>query len=178
MINLIPPSALEQVKREYWIRVATVFLILISLALLIVAILNIPVFVLVRSQLDAFQTEYAQANLESESFQSSEDAVKQANDIATLLSRTQKDTFTAIIAEIEGLAGDEIGITEITLSRNGTKLNPISVHGTAASRLAATTFQSALEEHPLFQNAVLPLSNLARDKDIAFTITIDPQVTE
>ncbi len=176
MINLIPPSAQEQVKREYWLRVATVWMVLIASALLIVAILNIPLFVLVRSQLDAFQTEYAQASLESESFKSSEGAVERANNIAMLLSRTEEDTFSAIITELEILSGSEISISEILLSLTEGELNPIVIKGTAASRLAVTTFQSSLEAHPLFKNAVLPLSNLARDKDIVFTITIEPEI--
>jgi hypothetical protein len=176
MINLIPPSAQTEVRKEYWLRVATVWLFLCGSALLILVVLNIPLHVLVGSQLDAFSNEYAQANLESELFKGSEEAVKKANDVAQLLSNTHDEpTFSKIIEEIESLSGSDIRILDVTLTRKGALLEPIVVRGSAASRLALTEFQDALEAHPLFKQAELPLSNLARDKDIVFTITIEPE---
>jgi hypothetical protein len=178
MINLIPPSAQQQVKKEYWLRVISVWMILIASALLIVAILNIPVYVLVRSQLDAFSTEFAQANLKSESFDESELAVKQANGIANLLVKSDVSApFTSVLAEIESLGGNGIVITEVMISSTEGKLDPIGIKGMAPTRLSLTTFQNDLEAHGHFKNVVLPLSNLARDKDIVFNITAEPEIT-
>jgi hypothetical protein len=180
MTNLIPPQAHTQVKNEYRLRVLTVWMILFGSACLIVAVLNVPLYVLIRGQLDAYLTEYAQANVESESFKGSEVAVTRANTIGILLSGTKKqEVLSEVIAEIEAQSGVGISLTEISLSRTEAgALNPILIKGIANSRLSLTTFQENLEKHPLFKKANLPLSNLAQDRDISFNITLDPEVTE
>jgi hypothetical protein len=179
MSNLIPPQAHTQVKNEYRLRVLTVWLVLFGSACLVVAVLNAPLYVLIRGQLDAYLTEFAQANVESESFKESEVAVTRANTIGILLSGTKKqEVLSDVIAEIESQSGDGISLTEVELSRNedGT-LKPIILKGIADSRLSLTTFQANLEKHALFKKANLPLSNLAQDRDISFSITLEPEIT-
>lgn len=178
MINLIPPSAESNVKREYWIRVVSVWMILIASAFVIVAVLNGPVYVMIRGQLNAYQSEYNAASIENEVFKVSEDALKQANMVGTLLLASQKTTsFSSIIAELEALTGEDVVITEYLLSRTDNKLGPIVIKGEARSRLVLSSFQEVLEESELFEKAELPLSNLAKDREIPFSITITPQIT-
>jgi len=179
MINLIPPSAQKEVKKEYALRVATVLLSLIASACMIVVILCVPVYVLIRSQLDAFLSEYTQAHSESETYKDAEAAIVEANNTAQLLSLGHKDiTLGEIVGELKELSGTDIAITETLLSRTADGLAPMSIKGTASSRLALTAFQTKLEDHPQFKNVVLPLSNLARDKDIVFNITVELENTQ
>jgi hypothetical protein len=177
MINLIPPGAQKQVKREYWLRVFTVWVILIASACVMIATLYMPVYVLVKSQLDAYLQAYTQASVESESFKDSEKAVEKANDIAELLSAANKALpFSTVIYELEEVSRQyKITITEFVLLRDDGKLQPIVLRGTALSRLDLTSFRDAVEAHELFKSVELPLSNLAKDKDITFSITIEPE---
>jgi hypothetical protein len=177
MINLIPPGAQKQVKREYWMRVFTVWIILVASACVMIATLYMPVYVLVKSQLDAFLQAYTQASVESESFKDSEQAVEKANDIAELLSAANKALpFSTVIFELEEVSKEHgVSITEFVLLRDKGKLQPIVLRGTADSRLDLTSFRDAVEAHDLFKSAELPLSNLAKDKDITFSITIEPE---
>lgn len=179
MVNLIPPQALKKVKREYWIRVVSVWVWLAASACVIVVILNIPVYVLVQSQLEAFASQYEQASVESESFEDAQEAIKQSNEIATLLAGPRKTaSFSSIIAKLESLHGGDVSITEFSLTQKTAKLEPITIKGVAASRAALTSFKDAIEEHPEFMNVVLPLANLARDRDIPFSITVSQEVAE
>jgi len=176
MINLIPPAAQKSVKRQYLIRLATVWLILAGFACMIVGILNVPVYVLVRSQLDAFSNEYAQASVESASFDASTKEIVRANETAQLLSGSKhKVSFSHIISELERESGSEVRIKEYALSQEKGTLTALTIKGTANSRLALTNFQERIEAHELFESAVLPLSNLARDRDIPFEIAITPE---
>lgn len=175
MINLIPPSAHTQVKREYWIRVISVWLVLIGTAFLIVALLNLPVYVLVRSQLSSYLQEYNQASDESESFKASEFEIQKSNEIAKLLAKADSVTpFSTIITELEALTSSGVKISDFSLSRQNGEISSISINGQASSRLALTQFKDAVEASPLFESVTLPLSNLAKDKDISFSITIVP----
>jgi hypothetical protein len=177
MINLIPPGAQNQVKREYWLRVFTVWIILIASACMMIATLYMPVYVLVRSQLDAFLQAYTQASIESDSFKDSELAIEKANEIAKLLSEADKAiSFSTVIFELEEVSqAHGVTITEFVLLREKGELQPIVLRGIALSRLDLTSFRDAIEAHELFKSAELPLSNLAKDKDITFGITIKPE---
>jgi hypothetical protein len=174
MINLIPPSAQKQVKHEYWIRVASVWMILIGSAFLVVSILMAPVYMLVTAQLKSFSFEYTQANIESQSFKDSETKIITSNEIASLLAKSEGTTaYTTIIKKLESLAGEDIIITDFDLSRKAGVISPVVISGEADSRLALTQFQDAIQGDEMFSGATLPISNLAKDRDIPFTITVD-----
>lgn len=177
MINLIPPHAQKQVRREYWIRVVSVWGFLLGSALCISAIVYAPTYVLVRSQLQNFLQEYKEANDQNQAFKDSESVIIKANEVAKLLA-TSGDvvSFSEVIAEIEKTQKDGIIIKTFTLSRKDDGLNPIVITGEARSRSVLTEFRDALEINPLFKSATIPLSELAKDKDIQFSLTILPKV--
>lgn len=179
MINLIPPSAEKHVQREYKIRVASVWMILFGLAFVIVTLLNVPVYILVQSQLDNFLAEYNEASDETQSFIESEVAIANANEIVRLLAKKDPvEEFSHIIEELEQLTGANITIQSFQIGRTGNVLDPIVISGVANSRLELSRFRDAIEASEFFKSAALPLSNLAKDRDIPFTITITPESTE
>ena len=175
MINLIPPHAQKQVKREYWVRVVSVWLFLIGSAFLIVVILAAPIYVLIRSQLQNFLQEYTEAANESQSFNQSEAAIKNANDMAVLLAKADTSvSFSSTIESLQKLMGADVSIDSFTLARKNGALDTITITGIARSRLALSNFKDAIEKDEHFKSATLPLSDLAKDKDISFTMTIEP----
>lgn len=178
MINLIPPSAQKQVTREYWVRVASVWLFLLGTALLIVSILNAPVYVLVRSQLGTYLQEFTLANNQSETYKSSEATIVKSNSIAQLLTKSEQITpFSEIIDELEtqATAGGGVSITSFNLSRKDGIIAPMTITGVADSRLQLSEFRDALEKNPRFESATLPLSSFAKDKEIPFSVTLTPR---
>lgn len=175
MINLIPPSAHSQVQREYWIRVVSVWMFLTGCALCIAAILYAPVYVLVEAELGNYLLAYNQASDDSETYTESEKAIQSGNAIAQLLATSDTDTsFSEIIAEIEKQKIQGIRVDDYSIARKDGILGAITIKGNADSRLILTQFKDAIEKSPLFESATLPLSNLAKDRDIPFTVTIIP----
>jgi len=61
MINLIPPAARRAVTIEYWTRVVIIWLCLFLLAVIIIAVLQLPSYVLIKSQLRAYEIDYLNA---------------------------------------------------------------------------------------------------------------------
>jgi hypothetical protein len=178
MINLIPPTAQKQVTREYKIRVVSVWLFLLGFACLVVAIFNIPVYVLVQSQLSTYLQEFTLASNQSDSFKSSEATITKANAIATLLTKAeQSTTFSDVINELEkqASAGGGVTITSFNFLLKDGVLTPVVISGTADSRLLLSEFRDALAKNPRFENATLPLSSLAKDRDVPFSITLTPR---
>lgn len=178
MSNLIPPDAKRAVVIEYWIRVVTVWFVLVGLALVVTALMKTPTFVLVESQLRAFSGEYEEAVDESNQFDEAQRAITDANQLAELLKGGNDTTeLSSIIAILDEIAGDAVTIQNFDLNMTDGMVTKISIDGTAATRQALAGFSENIEAHPLFSDAELPISNLAKDRDIGFSISVVP-VTE
>ena len=175
MINLIPPGAQKKVKHEYWIRVVSVWLMLGAIAFLMITILNIPAYLLVKNQLEFLTTEYQSASDDKRVFAELSQELRDANNIGTLL-RTQKETylFSEIITEIKTQAPGTVILRGFTIRRDDGGIISITVRGQSASRNTLASFRDAIEASDMFESAELPLSNLAKDKDIPFNISIIP----
>ena len=177
MINLIPPNAQKQVKREYWVRVAGVWGILVATAFTIVALLYVPAYVLVKSKLSAYESIYQLANVRNESFVESEKEVTEAMTIARLLvGKNDSVSYTELIQIFNNLAGKNVSITNLHVAQTDGIFSSISISGVAQSRTSLVAFRDALEAHKLFESAELPLSNLAKEYDIPFSINVIPSI--
>ncbi len=175
MINLIPPSAQKQVKHEYWVRVVTVWMLLGGISFVLCIFFFIPTYVLIHNQLDNFSSQYEEADTNNESLKSSEEAIIQANAIASLLTQSENtSSFATVIAEIENAKTGDILLFDFSVTRVGMIFTSITVSGTAPSRASLSSFRDALDSNSLFEKVELPLASLAKDKDIPFTITITP----
>ena len=173
MTNLIPPDAHKLVKREYWIRVFSVWMLLIASAALTIVILTVPVFVLEKNQLSSYQNEYAEASEERATFEELELQIEKSMNMSkAILAIENQIRFTTVIDTLESIAGDGVTINKLELQRDDKEITSITVSGVAISRLVLANFVERLQATPEFMYAQLPLSNLAKDKDIPFTITI------
>lgn len=173
MINLIPPDARTVITKEYWLRVVTVWLWLFAAALLIVAILNIPSYVLIQSQLSVFTEQYNQAQIKQGEFERSEIEIKTTNALAGHLAKHSSTTaFTTYLTELDALARAGIEITQFKFNVSDQAVESIGVVGIAVDRASLTAFSDAVEDHRFFSEAQIPIANLAKDSDINFNITI------
>jgi hypothetical protein len=174
MINLIPPHARKTVKIEYWVRVGTVWTILVAIGLLIAAVFFLPSYVLIKSQLSAYESSYNEASASDASYQGLESEVQLANAQAQrLLTNEATYSFTSILDELELLTTEAIEVEEITMERSETlELKQFTIRGTAATRIDLVAYRDAIEAHSFFTSAELPISNLAKDRDVPFSVTV------
>ncbi len=173
MINLLPPNARKQVQVEYWIRVSSVWVILLGCACIIIGLLMVPSLILVQAQLAVYDGEYQAASTQNSVYEKLEQDVQVANGIATQLGTSDGDRlFSNIISEVEGIAARTVVLNSIAFSRTDIGVQSVQITGESASRLLLVEFRDALENSPLFDSAALPLANLAKDKDVPFSITI------
>lgn len=172
MINLIPPTAQKEVKREYWIRVASVWLLLFGVACAVGVVLYIPTYVLIQSQLVSYTQEFEQINTENAAFRDARNALAESNAIAMTLGRTSMlPSFTEIIGELERNVGAGINLSEYQFSTAEGLLTNIEISGTAVTRSDLTAFAQSLSDDVRFSKVDLPLSHLAHDRNISFSLT-------
>lgn len=173
MINLIPAVAKRRVLQEYWFRTGTLWLGLVSILIIILVILLIPVYVLIYSQTNEYKLAAQQATLEVERYDVSAAALIQASQRARLLlSATEQLKFSDVIKIIEGVSRNGISLTSYEITRTEGKISPLQITGRAESRQELSEFRAGLLTEPSIDTVVLPISNLARDRDIVFSITV------
>lgn len=174
MINLLPPQGKKALVTEYYTRLAVISLIFLALAGLILIALSLPVFVLIRSQLNAYANTYSETEAKIDSYADSVAQVQSANALATELNRQlELPPMLPYLDKIDTLAGDSISINTINMKRTASgQIEAVTIGGSAATRSSLAAFRDKIEADAAFATAALPLSNLAKDKDLPFTITI------
>lgn len=173
MINLIPPHAKDIVQRHYWMRVSTVWLWLVAVAASIIAILQIPTLVFISglanatlSRDDAYEAD--RANLaEFERVIAETDIL-----INHLTPKSDTVRYTDIIGRLDALAVDGIRLSGMALRTEQAGSVTIDVQGFAPTRQALSKLGESVKQLHGVTEVRLPLSNLAKDRDILFTMSV------
>jgi hypothetical protein len=173
MINLIPPKGHTALKHEYILRVASVYAFLLAGVLVAATTLMVPTYVLISTQLTGARDE---GNRMAETKQKFDVAFGEIQEANTVMAQLRKESATvdisAVITEVVRVAPRGIVFTTFQATRAGTKLTEIQVQGTAENRVILASFKNALEASPLFSQAMVPISDLARDSELPFVVTV------
>lgn len=173
MINLLPPAAKKGILIEYWVRVISVWLILWSLALLAAASLSFPAYVFTATQIKLHQDSATQAMKQVTDYEQTSVALTRASQQARIIVDGQQvDRFSKYVFLLEQLQGTDVQVSTIALERVEDGMAPITVGGTARDRQALASFRDRLLTNEAVVSVDLPISNLAKDKDIQFTISV------
>ena len=174
MINLIPPSAKKIVVKEYWLRVATIWLFAASFSLALVLALQIPVYVLVTDLESSIASQFNSVREQKNNFDESEKLIKDANNLITHLSENSDSyqLFSSLVYELDGLAGSDVTLTKFSMTRSEDEIDAINLIGNATDRISLSKFRDDLKKHELIGEVELPISNLVKDKDIVFSMKV------
>lgn len=101
MINLIPQTAKRAVAREYWFRVVSAWLFVLSFVLFIIASLLIPTYATITNQISAYEESAEAALAEMNRYTLSSATLIEASKRASLiLGMNNKPNFTALIKSL------------------------------------------------------------------------------
>src|SRR3990167_1463549 len=173
MINLIPPIVRNAVIKEYWTRVATVFLFIVSVVCFGIFVFALPVYVLVSDQVDVYAQSAAEASKRVAEYDLSSGALIRANLMAQKIFELREiDKFTDAVTLLESLQSSDITIKTFNIDRVKGDISPVMISGDATTRQALADFRDRLLQQPEISEVVLPISNLAKDRDIKFAISV------
>ncbi len=173
MMNLLSPQAYRTLTREYWLRICTVWAVLLSGLCLTLTLLLLPTYVLIHSQLTALESEEEKSDEIVGKFKAAEASIKEANRLVdTLAPAVTQTPLSKILDEINTATGAHIELMNVMLIRSEGVVRSVEVRGEARSRNDLIQFKSALERSPLFDSVTVPLGDLARDTNLPFGITI------
>lgn len=118
------------------------------------------------SQTDDFSKHISQKN--------SEGLINTLNDIKSMVALVAPEE-TKIFPAIKIILArrpPSVPITSFRYTRADGGESILVLEGIAATRSSLINFAKTLKSEPLFQSVDLPISNLARESDIKFTLTI------
>jgi hypothetical protein len=173
MINLVPAVVRKVIIKEYWVRVLSVFLLLSVLLSVLCILFALPVYVLISAQVDAYGASASAAAVRVAEFDISTGVLTKANVHAQkIIEQKAAAEFSGVLTQLEELAGGEVVLRGYEFTRKDGVLSPAVVVGSAATRQALADFHAALKAEPTIEKVDLPISNLAKEKDIEFTMTV------
>ena len=180
MLNHLPKQAKQKVKQEYWMRLGVVLLFLLGSAMLGVAILHTPTYVVISNQIEQYQNSFAAASARTENFQAAEATVRQNNQrIALVFANASTTPLRRYYQAVQSHTNDAIQVTGFSVRREEDRDAPgvMSITGIAATREVLAEFADQLEADDRFSKAELPISNLASSRDISFSMRLTPTLT-
>lgn len=175
MINLLPAYEKKKVTRRYYMRLASVFVFMVSCVLLFGSALLLPTFILLRdeAQVSAQYLETSEASLRLA------ERSAQGRKVAALIERQRilvpyakqgsaADMLTALLAtRPNGVSITTIGY----MHKDGA--TEVNFSGTAPTRTLLVGFTDALRRSAAFESVSLPISSLIADEDIPFSFSVE-----
>ncbi len=176
--TLLPEEEMKSLKREYHTRLFIFTLFFISLAIILGILSLIPAFVIAytdeKSALN--RIEEIRKNRDTKEIESIKKELQKTTEYIKKIDSAENNIkYSEIIPQIINDKNANIQITSLSFIRsdkNATSTNPLVLQGIAKSRDSLLKFKSELEKNSLISSVELPVSDLARSKDIDFSIKI------
>ena len=178
MLKLLPEETKGRVMSEYHARRLVVILLALIFVLVVTMVGLLPSYVISHSR---------QNELNQQLFSSLAGVKNTADDMALsdwlksfnlklrlLAPKLDTDKPSQILTDILNLRGEGVSVTNLGWSKGGQRDEgeTLSLSGIARDRQALLAFESSLEGSHKFSDVSLPVSNLAKDRDISFSIKL------
>ena len=179
MANLLPQRNKKAVKREYLLRLLGAFLVFSSLTLFLVSIFLLPSFFLSKNKADLAneKVEFLRSYIDKTQKFGITDLLIETNRKIEILGLAEEQNLSEAIRLIINEKNNSIGITDFVLriieDKEEGKEKSIFVGGVAANRSGLISFAESLESINSFKDVDLPVSNLAKNEDINFTLKVE-----
>lgn len=174
MFNLLPDNVKKEIKTEYKIRLITMIFVFVILLQVSLFISILPSWVISSSKEEDIMLETEDA-ANAKFFKDSDEITSiisstntRLGHITTLLEYPKARPF---IDKIISSKTSSIHLNNFVYALNKTDAT-ISIQGISGTREALISFSKTLQDSKMFKTVDLPISNLAKDKNISFSMTL------
>jgi hypothetical protein len=173
MINLLPTIAKKRLLGNYWSRVVVTWMVVWSIALIISMVLILPTSVLIGSQILKDDESMQQVEENVLGFEAVAAEITRANLLAVFISNESRTIkMSEYINFFRSVEREGVYLNGIDLTREGLEVKRAIVSGVAENRQALSSLRDTLLASEYVEEVDLPISNLAQDKDIPFSLDI------
>jgi hypothetical protein len=183
MSNLIPPHGRTLVHREYIARLVSVYALMIAVVVIAAATLLMPQYLFVQARQETIEaSRHSEADSET-AFKEHEKLITDMNSLVRELNALAPSLpVTEVLRTLDDVPRTGVRVTGFQFPKGDywnpaappdQSMNPVfQMTGQATSRATLASFRGALEATPLIETAQVPLSDLARDTNLTFTMTV------
>ena len=174
MLNLLPEEQREKIKKEYKIRRLVVASFFIFISLVIASVSLLPPYLISKEKLD-------ESNKHLNTFSNSP-IIKKSQDLSSetdaingkikSLSVSNSVYIYDILNKILDKKTDQISIKNFVYLKKDNNNVSVTLSGLANSRESLIGFEKNLQNETYFSSVDFPVSNLAKDTNIDFSIQI------
>ncbi len=175
MFNLLPEALKREIKSEYrkrWLVAVLTLLLFIQVSFLVFLLPSWTLSFSKEKEAVLLLEELGEGNT-SQGAGSTASIITETNLKLRIIDTVMKspEAFPLIDAVISN-RNTSIKLSDISYTSMGTSTATVTLSGVGATRDALVSFSKKLEETKLFKSVNLPVGNLAKDKDINFSINI------
>ena len=176
MHNFLPKEEKKVLRKEYVSRLTIVALVFLFVAEIIGFVSLLPAFFISQvkeDQITLEQTVVGETLEKEKDMYLEEDLVKAQAQIAQLNIESKDVPITDLILKVTNnqlIPG--IRLQSFTLMRNK-ETSELTLKGVALNRDSLVTFKKTLEKEPLFKKVDFPVSDLAKNRDIFFSVKVN-----
>ncbi|MDB5195176.1 MAG: hypothetical protein JWO84_360 [Parcubacteria group bacterium] len=176
LTNLLPLERMRHLRRDYFIRLATVVVLALSVVVVGSGALLIPSYLYLNQELQARSGVARELDTKLSASQGKVTSQRLAtlSSSATYLARlATTTTATAALRGVLGVPRSGVALTGFTFSPSIPGTNgKMALTGNASTRETLRAYVMALSQLPYVSNADLPISAYAKESQIPFTITL------
>ncbi len=177
--NLLPESKTRALRAVYFMRLAVVSVLLLAGVAIVHGVLLLPSYLYVQQEVDVKKAELAQlattlAGTEEQAVSARVTALQ--SDATHLLALAETPKASAAVRAIIGLPREGVRLTGFSFAPDPAGAR-MTVTGVATTRESLRRFEQTLSDQPYVASADLPISAYAKERDIAFTITLAGTLT-
>ena len=180
MLNLLPKKYKEQVRAEYIRRFIITSAFVLSFVTVSFGVAIFPTYLDVKLKKEAVEADLA--NVKSSSLAKDKNAVTGTiKDLETkikVISLVSGERATDFISKASDLKTKGISIQNISYVKKDDSLKEVVVSGVAQGRADAVAFSKKVKSSGWIVVSDIPLSNLASERNIPFSITLTSTSTK
>lgn len=176
MFNLLPENLKKKITREYKLRLTIIILAFVISTQVFLLVFLFPSWLLSFYRGKDFLVRSDEINrfLSAEDVSSTISYIKVLNSKLKIIDENQN--YPELIPVLNSVLKERtsnIRINGISYTVNSANSGVLTLSGIGGSRESLVSFSKKIKEIEFFKKVDLPLSNLAKDKDIEFSININ-----
>jgi len=174
MSNLLSPKDKKKVKREYLLRLVVLVLLALGLTFLIIFIASIPSYFLSEHKVSVAsdRIDFLESLIKESQASDSTDELTFTNEKIKSLRDSREFDLSGAIQFVLTKKTSSIKITALSIKTMSDVERELIVKGIAQNRESLISFSDGLKSINRFVDVDLPISNLAKNIDIEFSLKI------